>query len=90
MDAKDLIRIQHMRDYAQGVIQLSESRARADLDSDVSLAWALTFGIGTIGEAASRVSQETRQKYPQIDWRPAIATRNFLFHGYDAIDYDIL
>ena len=43
-----------------------------------------------IGEAATHVPQETRDKYNQVQWRLIIATRNKLIHGYLGIDKDTL
>ena len=51
---------------------------------------ALTRLMEIVGEAANRVSEATRQRYPQIPWRPIIGTRNRLAHGYDVVDIDIL
>ena len=43
-----------------------------------------------IGEAANRLSQETRDSAPDMSWREIIAMRNRLVHGYFAVDLDIL
>lgn len=43
-----------------------------------------------IGEAATRVPDEVRQKHPEVPWRMIIATRNRLVHGYLGIDDDTL
>ena len=42
--------------------------------------------IEIIGEAARRVSQETREKYPQIPWREMTSMRNLVIHEYDVVD----
>jgi len=31
-----------------------------------------------------------RERHPEIPWRQIIGMRNWLAHGYDGIDYDIL
>jgi uncharacterized protein with HEPN domain len=46
--------------------------------------------IEIIGEAANRLPEELRTQYPEVPWRQIIGTRNWLAHGYDAIDYRIL
>ncbi len=43
-----------------------------------------------IGEAAGRISPETRAKLPEIPWSDVVAMRNRLIHGYDNVDHDIL
>ncbi len=43
-------------------------------------------GVEIIGEAARRVSQETRDKHPQIPWREMTSMRNLVIHEYDVVD----
>jgi uncharacterized protein with HEPN domain len=51
---------------------------------------ATVRNLELIGEAATNVPDEIRQKYPQIPWRLVVATRNKLIHGYLGIDNDTL
>jgi uncharacterized protein with HEPN domain len=41
-----------------------------------------------IGEAASRVSSETQERYPGVPWSAMVAMRNRLIHAYFHIDLD--
>jgi uncharacterized protein with HEPN domain len=41
-----------------------------------------------IGEAASRVSAEAQNRFPQIPWGKMIGMRHVLDHGYFEIDLD--
>lgn len=43
-----------------------------------------------IGEAATRLPDDLREKWPDIPWRQVIGLRNWLIHGYDGIDTEIL
>lgn len=86
----DLLRLQHMLDYAREAVALSQGRSRADLDSDRLFNLAMTRLVEVIGESASRLSEETRQSHPRIPWSQVIAVRNRLIHGYDQINLDIL
>jgi uncharacterized protein with HEPN domain len=43
-----------------------------------------------IGEAATRLSPETRDDEPQIPWAQIISLRNRLIHGYDSVDLAIV
>ena len=43
-----------------------------------------------IGEAATRLPDELRDAWPDVPWRQIISMRNWLIHGYDGIDSDIL
>ena len=44
--------------------------------------------IEIIGEAASRISEETRARHPNIPWTQIIGMRNRIVHGYFAIRLD--
>jgi uncharacterized protein with HEPN domain len=43
-----------------------------------------------IGEAATHVPENIRNKHPAIPWRMIVATRNQLTHAYLGIDNDTL
>ncbi|MCX6054822.1 MAG: DUF86 domain-containing protein [Chloroflexi bacterium] len=43
-----------------------------------------------IGEAASRVSTETQNRFPQIPWGEMVDMRHVQVHGYFEIDLDIV
>jgi len=47
---------------------------------------AVVRRIEIIGEAARRLSQETRDKHPQIPWREITSMRNLVIHEYDVVD----
>ena len=42
--------------------------------------------LGIIGEAARKVSQETRDRHPEISWHEIIGIRNRLIHEYFRVD----
>ena len=43
-----------------------------------------------IGEAASKITKETRDLLPNIEWNVIIGMRNRLIHAYFDISFDIL
>lgn len=65
-------------------------RDRASLETDRMLLRALVKDIEIIGEAASRVADETRVARPGIPWAAIIATRNRLIHAYFDINLDVV
>ncbi len=70
--------------------RLVKDRSRASLDSEEILQLAVARAIEILGEAASRISPETRQRYPVVPWAEAVGIRNRLIHAYFNIDRDIL
>jgi len=87
---EDTVLLRDMLDYACRARDAVGSRSRADLTADHILSAALERFVEVIGEAAGRLSDETRDASPQIPWSEIIALRNRLVHGYFAVDHDIL
>lgn len=79
-----------MFDAAKEMYSFTSGKSRKDLDTDRKLALALVKDIEIIGEAASKVSEEARSKYPTVPWLDIINMRNRLIHAYFDIDLDIV
>jgi uncharacterized protein with HEPN domain len=79
-----------MREHAAEAIEMTRGKRRKDLDNDRMLELALVRLVEIVGEAAARVTPETRAKLPNIPWSDVVAMRNRLIHGYDSVDHDIL
>lgn len=47
---------------------------------------AVVRNLEIIGEAVKRIPDTVRNAYPEIEWRPAAAMRDFLIHEYPEID----
>ena len=90
MKQPDVIRIQHMLAAANDALQFSKGRSRKDLENDRILALAIIKCIEIIGEAASKVSNECRDKYPDIPWLDIINMRNRMIHAYHDVNLDIV
>jgi uncharacterized protein with HEPN domain len=86
----DQIRIRHMVDAAQKALSFTKGRTRRDLDSDDQLALATVRLIEIIGEAAAKITPETREAHPEIPWNDIVGTRNRLIHGYEDVDLNIV
>ena len=86
----DSTRLRHMLDSAKEVVKLASGKSKADIEKERVLNLALVRLIEIVGESASRVSSESREKYPSIPWQQIIGMRNRLIHGYDEIDFEIL
>src|SRR5205085_12691712 len=46
--------------------------------------------VEIVGEAAKLISEDTRQRYPEVPWSRAARTRDRLVHHYFDIDLDAL
>ena len=85
---QDRVRLLHMRDAAIDASAYLRGRTRADFDSDSMLLRAVVHCLQVIGEAAARVSDETRASAPQIPWKKIVGMRHILVHVYYDIDAD--
>ena len=82
MRPEDAIRIRHMIDAAEITQRFIAGRQRGDLDGNQMLLFALVRAVEIIGEAASRVTPETRSASPNVPWPAIVAMRNRLIHAY--------
>ena len=88
MPKDDFIRLQHMIDAAKEALSFALNKTRKDLLSDRMLALSIVKSIEIIGEAASTVSKEFRERHKEIPWASIVAMRNRLIHVYFEIDLD--
>lgn len=51
---------------------------------------AIVKWLEIIGEASGHISEETKNKYKDIDWRKIIDLRNFVVHEYFEIGYEFI
>ena len=52
------------------------------------LVLSLVKCIEIIGEAASKVTKDSRDQFPEIPWAVIVAMRNRLIHAYYDVDLD--
>ena len=83
-------RLQHMLDAARKAGEFVQGKTRADLDRDDMLMLALVRLLEVVGEAATGVPDDLRQRAPKIPWKEIAGTRNRLIHGYFDVDADIV
>jgi uncharacterized protein with HEPN domain len=90
MNRNDRVRLRHLADALDHAIRFVRGRNRNDLDGDDMLLFALVRAIEIAGEAASKVTEETRAELPDLPWAAMIGMRNRLVHAYFDINRDIL
>lgn len=77
-----------MLDASREAIGYTAGRSRDDLATDTMLGRALVKCLEIVGEAASRVSQETRDRVESIPWVEIKGMRNRLIHACFDINAD--
>ena len=90
MNPHDRVRLRHMSDALNAAMSFVRGRERGDLDKDQMLLFALARAIEIVGEAASKVTAETRAEIPDLPWSSMMGMRHRLVHAYFEINRDIL
>lgn len=89
MQHDDRVYLRHMAEVAAKAGAMAGAD-RARFDGDEVLQLALIHLIQMLGEAAGRVSDATRTRYPSIPWREIIGMRHRVVHDYMAVELDIV
>jgi len=84
----DRVRMRHMLEAGNSVMRFVAGRSRQDLDADQMLVFAVVRGLEIIGEAANRVSVQSREACPEIPWPHIVGMRHRLVHAYFDVDLD--
>jgi uncharacterized protein with HEPN domain len=91
MTQSDRAYLAHMHRYAETATRLLGSRGPGDLRADDRTLLSVCYAVLTIGEAASKVSAETRSGHPEIPWTRVIGmVRHHLVHSYETIRVDVI
>jgi len=51
---------------------------------------ALERFLEIVGEGVKRLPLDLRSRYPSVPWKEIAGTRDYLSHGYDDVDHQIL
>lgn len=65
-------------------------RTREEFLKDTQCEDAVIRRLEIIGEAAARISDETRGAFPNLPWTEMIGMRNVMIHEYDGVDMVIV
>ena len=88
MRRDDFFRIRHMLEAAKEAFSFGACQKRNELEMDRMRTLSIVKSIEIIGEAATKVSKETRGQFSELPWSDIVAMRNRLIHVYFDIDLD--
>ncbi len=90
MNERDELRLLHMRDAARNALKFAEGHTEQDIGTDLYFTYAVSYALQIIGEAAAKITKETRTLHPQIAWDQIIGMRQWIVHGYDAVKLEVI
>ncbi len=90
MKLDDKIRVQHMIDAAEEAISFVSDKSEKEFKENRMLVLSIIKEIEVIGEAASKISEETKLRYNNIPWQDIVGMRNRLIHGYFDVDIKLV
>jgi uncharacterized protein with HEPN domain len=79
-----------MLDSTSAILSFVKGKRRASLENDRLLLSAIPRELEIVGEAANKVSESTKKKFPHFPWKELIGMRNRLIHAYFDVDHDII
>lgn len=85
MSRSDLIYLQDILESVDIILTYIKEKTEFEFINDLMLQDAVIRRFEVIGEAASKISESTRKKYPEIQWRLMKEMRNKLIHEYFGI-----
>lgn len=86
----DEVYIKHILDEIEFLKMHSRNLEFADLMQDEVLKRAIPRSLEIIGEAAKNISEQFKEKYPDIDWKKIAGMRDKLIHAYFGISWEIV
>ncbi|OGE82356.1 MAG: hypothetical protein A3B10_02665 [Candidatus Doudnabacteria bacterium RIFCSPLOWO2_01_FULL_44_21] len=87
---KDKIYIAQIKEFCSKIIEFTSKVSFEHFVANEQLHLAIVKLIENIGEAAKRTSQATKDTYPHVDWKRAMAMRDRLVHDYMDVDLEIV
>ena len=83
----DRLYLQHMLERCQRIARFIRP-GREVFTASEELQDAVIRNLEVIGEAAKRVSPESRARLPEVDWKAVCGMRDVLIHDYMGVDLE--
>lgn len=85
-----IVYIQHILTCLNNINEYTNDIKQEEFLKNKLIQDAVIRNFEVIGEASKRVSENYKNKHPNIEWKKMTNFRNFLIHEYTEIDYDLV
>jgi len=86
MKKDPLVYIDDIYDSIRAIQSYTSGVSRAGFMASPEKQDAVIRRLEVIGEAANRLTEDFRKRYPEVPWSGIVGLRNALIHEYDTID----
>jgi len=87
---KDHVFLEHILECIDRIEEYLAGIPEREFWSNTQVQDAVVRRLEVIGEAAKKISEPTRKKYPAIPWSKMAGMRDILIHEYFGVDYTIV
>src|SRR5438105_4597530 len=87
---RDVLLLEEMIEAAVHAVALVQDVSVVELSADRMRRDALLWNFAVLGEAATQLSDELRERFPGVLRRQPVRFRNRIIHGYWSIDLDVV
>jgi uncharacterized protein with HEPN domain len=91
MSAHDIgVTLRQLIEVCDKALELRASTAREEFRADWRKQMLAERLVEVLGEAVKRLPDDLRSRYPAVPWRKITGTRDYIAHGYESVDYDVI
>ena len=87
---KDITRLSHIIEAIDNLFEFTKGISFDEYKGNKILRFAVIKNLEIIGEAAYLLTNEFKEKHPEVEWKVIIGMRHVLVHGYYQISDEMV
>ena len=87
---RDAVNLADILSAAADLREFTRAASLEEFCSNKALRYAMLHTLTVIGEAASKVSAELKERYAEVPWQRVSGVRHRIVHDYSGLDYELL